>query len=317
MIDFTELPKDGRAFEQFVREILLISDAHPQWTGQGPDQGRDIIATEKLQGPIARAQRLWLVQCKHFAHANRSVGRDDVGAVIDDCRQVGAQGYLLACSTQPSSGLLTKLKEISDRPENDLVTLVWDSVDFEKRLQEPRFFGLAQIFFPRSFASTPWKLYNRGAPNLWTAQYKGYFLHLSSRIADTHPDLKKCELIVQKLEAFRPKGEHEYVRPRAIYFDDMHGNYSVFADYLVPHGKQPTLTPEDFNAALGDALDLGSGMCRLTDWDVALKRIFPSSDHFALDHYDFYNPTDGAFRIGSRRGWTLEDLSSLGNSWRE
>jgi len=92
MIDFKELPQDGRAFEQLVREILLIYEAHPQWTGQGPDQGRDIVATEELRGPIAHAQRRWLVQCKHFAHADRSVGRDDVGAVVDDCRQIGAKG---------------------------------------------------------------------------------------------------------------------------------------------------------------------------------------------------------------------------------
>lgn len=50
MIDFTELPQDGRLFEQFVREMLLILDLHPRWTGVGPDQGRDIIATEKLTG---------------------------------------------------------------------------------------------------------------------------------------------------------------------------------------------------------------------------------------------------------------------------
>jgi hypothetical protein len=81
MIDFKELSQDGRAFEQFVREMLLIYDVHPHWTGQGADQGRDIIATEKLAGPIANTTRKWLVQCKHFAHSNRSVGREDVGSI--------------------------------------------------------------------------------------------------------------------------------------------------------------------------------------------------------------------------------------------
>ncbi|HLP75720.1 MAG TPA: restriction endonuclease [Candidatus Paceibacterota bacterium] len=319
MIDFTELPHDGRAFEQLVREMLLIYDAHPQWTGQGPDQGRDIIATEKLKGPIAASKRTWLVQCKHFAHANRSVGRDDVGSVVDDCRQVGATAYLLACSTQPSSGLVTKLKEIAERPENGLTTLIWDSVDIEKRLQEPRFFGLAQIFFPRSLAATPWKLYNRGAPNVWTAQYKGYFLHLTSRIAGAHPRLQDCERIIEKLESIHLKGEHEYIRPRAIYFDDKNENYSVFADYLVPHDQKPSFTPQEFNCVLEDGKGLyedGGIMWYCTYWDIALKRILPFSDHFNKDHYDFYNPHDGTFRTGGPRGdWFLGDTYRHRNDW--
>ncbi len=63
MIDFSELPKDGRAFEQFGRELLLICGVRPHWTGQGPDQGRDIMAKETLIGPIAEANRTWFVQC--------------------------------------------------------------------------------------------------------------------------------------------------------------------------------------------------------------------------------------------------------------
>src|SRR5262245_2466892 len=98
MIDFSELPKDGKAFEQFVRELLLILGVHPQWTGQGPDQGRDILATEALSGSIEKAERRWLVQCKHFAHSGKCVGRADVGPILDDCRQVDATGYLVVCS---------------------------------------------------------------------------------------------------------------------------------------------------------------------------------------------------------------------------
>jgi len=215
---------------------------------------------------------------------------------------------------------MTKLKEISDRPENDLATIVWDSVDFEKRLQEPRFFGLGHLFFPRSFASTPWKLYNREAPNLWTAQYKGYFLHLSSRVAGSHPDLKACEIIIQKLEAIHPTGQNEYIRPRAIYFDDKNGNFTVFGDYLVPYKQAPSLAPQQFEEVLEDGIGLDKDhqdMWFCTDWDIALKRIFPSSDHFALDHYDFYNPNNGSFRIGLCRGDTIGDLCRYGNAWRE
>lgn len=320
MIDYKELPKDGTAFEQFVRELCLIADLHPEWTGKGPDHGRDMILMERVVGPVAGFTRKWLLQCKHFAHAGKSVGRDDVGAVIDDCRQVGAEGYLLACSTQASAGLVTKLKEIAEKPENRLVTWIWDGVDLEKKLAEPKSFALGHLFFPKSFAGTPWKLYNTGAPNKWTAHYKTYFLTLSSRISGRYPDLSECEYIVSRLEEVHPTGEHEVVRPRAIHFDDKHGNFTVFADYLVPHGAPPSLSPKDFNVALKDREGLhseGGSSWFHTTWDIALQEIHPYSDHFDVDHYDFYNPVRGTFEIGMLRGnYSVGELAELGNVWR-
>lgn len=320
MIDFKELPDDGTAFEQFVRELLLIADLHPQWSGKGPDQGRDMIITERSLGYLDSFERRWLVQCKHFAHAGCSVGRGDVGSVIDDCRQVGAQGYFLVCSTQPSAGLVTKLDEIRNRPENELVTKIWDGVDIEKRLQEPRCFSLGHLFFPTSFTNTPWKIYNKGAPNKWTAHYKTYFLHLSSRIAGRYPGLRECEYIIGLLETIHPTGESEAIRPRAIYFDDKHEQFTVFADYLVPHKQQPALRPSDFNAILNDGQGLHSDsgtMWYITYWDIALKRIFPSSDHFDLDHYDYYDPYGGTFEVGIPRDRDfVGEMAHYGDQWR-
>lgn len=320
MIDFKELPEDGNAFEQLIREMLLFYDLHPQWSGKGPDQGRDIIATEILRGPLGDFERKWLVQCKHFAHSRKSVGRTDVGDVVGDCRQVGAQAYLLACSTQPSSSLITKLKEITARLENQLLTKFWDGVDIEKRMNEPRLFALGHIFFPKSFSSTPWRLYNRGAPNLWSAHYKDYFLHLNSRIAGSHPGLKDCECIIAILEKISPTGEDEVIRPRAIHFDDKHGNFTVFADYLVPHNQEPSLKPSDFNAILRDGIAVhnlygDSNGYPMIYWDIQVQRISPNSDHFHKDHYDYYNYKDGNYRIGLHRGDTLGDIVEYGNSW--
>ncbi len=39
-----ELPAVRTAFEQFIREIRLIYDLHPQWTGKGPARNlKDVI----------------------------------------------------------------------------------------------------------------------------------------------------------------------------------------------------------------------------------------------------------------------------------
>jgi hypothetical protein len=320
MVDFRELPNDGTAFEQFIREICLVSDLHPEWTGKGPDQGRDLLVTEQALGAIAPFKRRWLVQCKHFAQSGRSVGREDVGSIVDDCRQAGAEGYLLACSTQVSSSLAAKLKELAGREENHLVAAVWDGVDLEKRLSEPRCFSLGHLFFPKSFAATPWKLYNTGAPNKWTAHFKTYFLILSSRISGRYPDLTECEYIVSLLEQLKPKQEAELIRPRTIYFDDKHSDFTVFADYLVPHDTEPSLSPADFNTILRDGEGLHTderGSWFATRWDIKLQRVHPHSDHFDLDHYDYYDPVRGNFEIGMLRGdYTVGELAEYGNRWR-
>lgn len=318
MIDFKELPKDGTVFEQFVRELLLLDDLHPQWTGKGPDQGRDIVITEKTTGVVGSFERKWLVQCKHFAHSGNSVGREDIGSIIDDCRQIGAEGYLLACSTQASSGLVTKLDEITSKPENRLITRVWDGVDLEKKLSGPRYFSLGHLFFPHSFRQTPWKLFNRGLPNRWTAHYRTYFIHLSSRISGSYPNLDECEFIISRLEMIKPTGEGEAIRPRAIYFDDKHQTFTAFADYLVPHKHVPSLTPKSFNIVVRDGQGLHTrdgGSWYTTNWDIQLKRISPYSDHFDLDHYDFYDSQIGNYEIGSQRGYTIGELEGYGNSW--
>jgi hypothetical protein len=318
MINFRELPEDGVAFEQLIREICIRLDLHPQWSGKGPDQGRDIIITETIDGPIARFERRWLVQCKHNAHSGKSVGRDDVGNIVDDCMQVGAEGYLLACTTQPSSALVTKLQELEGNKALKLVTKVWDCVDIEKMIFQPQFFALGSLFFRESFRAIPWMVYNSGTPNKWTGNYKDYFIHLSSRVAGTHPQLKACEDIIAKLEQIGPLGENEYVRPRGIYFDDKHEQFYVFADYLIPRDKSPTLKPSNFDKILQDYHGLysdDSSMWYITIWDIRLRIIIPYSDHFDVDHYDYYNSEKGNFTGGILRGRSISELARYGDFW--
>lgn len=312
MIDFRELPEDGTAFEQLVRELCLRSGLRPQWSGKGSDQGRDIVITETINGPVAPFERRWLIQCKHNAHSGKSVGRDDVGNIVDDCHQIAAEGYLLACTTQPSSALTTKLQELQGNKSLHLVTKVWDGVDIEKMIHEPRFFSLGHLFFPRSFATTPWKIYNRGAPNQWTGNYKEYFIHLSSRVAGSHPQLKACEDIIAKLEQVGPLGEYEFVRPRGIYFDDKHQQFYVFADYLVSRDRSPSLKPSDFEKILHDYEGLysdGGGMWYITIWDIQLRLIVHYSDHFDRDHFDFYTTYEGNYTGGVLRGRSISELA--------
>ncbi|MDB6172079.1 MAG: hypothetical protein JWL59_1390 [Chthoniobacteraceae bacterium] len=112
--------------------------------------------------------------------------------------------------------------------------------------------------------------------------------------------------------------EFEAIRLRAINFDDKNENFSVFADYLVPHNAQPSLRPSDFDAILDDGQGLhsdGVASWYCTNWDIELKTIRPYSDHFDLDHYSFYNPHVGRFEAGIPRQDTIGYLAERGDRW--
>jgi hypothetical protein len=192
--------------------------------GVGPDGGRDLVVIERVTGPLAPFERKWLVSCKHFAYSGKSVGLEDVRDITDACRTVNATGFLLVCSTQPSSSVVRRLQEIN--AGGGLITQFWDSIEIEKRLDTPATFPLINLFFPVSGQSRPWRIYNTNSPSFWAANYEDYFLYLASRDANTFPALEEVELIVGRLKSIiMPSGEdwHRHiVRPRAAYFDNKH-----------------------------------------------------------------------------------------------
>jgi restriction endonuclease len=319
MIDFTELPADGVKFEQLVREILVRSEFDVHWTGVGPDGGRDLVAIETAQGQLAPFERRWLVSCKHYANSGKSVGLDDVTDISDACASVDATGYLLVCSTQPSSAVVRRLQEIQTNKR--IATRYWDSIEIEKRLNAPNTFALVNIFFPKSSAAIPWLIYNTTRPSFWAANYKDYFLYLGSRTANLYPSLQDVEEMVRRLESIElPKGsdwrEH-FIRPRAVYFDDKHEQYSVFADYIYPRSdERNTLLPGQLNDVLKDGQGLYSDdqvMWKLTHWDIRYVSTDQASDHFHLDHKSYYEPHIDNFRSGSARESFISELSWVHN----
>jgi len=310
MIDFRELPDDGIAFEQLVRELLIREGFEVHWTGVGPDQGRDLIVIEQAKGSFYDFRRKWLVQCKHFAHSGKSVGINDVPSIIDNCGAVGAEGYLLICSTQPTSSLVTKFEEITANPNNRIVARYWDSIELEKHLYTPYGLPLIYQFLPKSAKNIKWMIYNMGSPSFWAANYKDYFIYLSSRIAVKFPNLKDLEKIINKLE-FIPTPDDQYLRPRAIYFDEKHEQFIVFVDYIIPHDYEGYLSSKELNEYLKDGQGLYSdevSMWYITYYDIRLIKENQLSDRFQVDNRVYYEPYIRNFEIGLfRNGHSLSE----------
>lgn len=314
MIDFLELPKDGIKFEQFVRELLIRSDFDVHWTGVGPDGGRDLTFVEKVEGKLAPFERKWLVSCKHFATSGRSVGIDDVSDIVDACKAVDASGYLLACSTQPSASVVKRFEELESR--GNIIIKSWDAIELEKRLYTPKTFPIISLFFPITSKSLKWQIFNTNSPAFWAANYKDYFLYLSSRTATTFPTLKDVEEIVNRIESIKlPEGDtwdHHYIRPRAVYFDNKHEQFSVFADYLYTKKTEDKLImPHAINEVLRDGMGLYSedgAMWYITNWDIRYICTNQISDGFHLDHQEYYKPFMRNFTSGMARSSFISEM---------
>lgn len=328
MIDYCELPKDGVRFEQLVRELLIREDFDVRWTGVGPDGGRDLLLVESTAGPLAPFERTWIVSCKHFAHSGGSVGVNDLDrSVIDSCKAVGASGFLLACSTQASSALLTRFREIEQ--SSGITCRTWDGVEIEKRLMKPRTFSLIHIFFPKSSANIPWSVFNAGSPSFWCGSHGGHFFYMSSRVPAGVPSLPDMERIIQLLKkvplaAGDKFGQRERLRLRAVYFDNKNENYLVFADYLVPangggivvqsHDAKSIL--EQLNDGFGLYSD-GEGSWYHTDWDVMRIKVFMLSDRFDEDDKSYYAPFMPNFESGSPREGSASAFDWTFASWKD
>lgn len=297
MLDFRELPADGQAFEQLVREILFAMGLHVQWSGLGQDGGRDLLCRETMRGIFASQQRTWLVQCKHFAHAQRSVGIGDLDDIVDSCNHHGATGYMLACSTQPSSGVIGRLEGISTNSGNSIDATYWDAVHIERMLSVPSRWAIAQHFFPISAGE--WMVYATDQPNDFVAHYKGYVFHLTNRIgSSSEGHLGSITARIADIEAIELPPLH-FIRPRCVYYDDKNGGYTWYIDYMHPHDAKPATTKAELQHILGDGWALEDGQCY--SWDVKFVSYFTHSDHYDEDHYDYYTRYIPNFLTGGRR----------------
>lgn len=170
-MDFSNI-KNGTIFEQLCRELLIRIGLDVHWTGEGQDSGRDLIIIEKVNGILAPFERRWLVNCKHNSRSGKAVGMNDIIDIKDACAAVGANGFLLICSTHPTAALVKRLEELNSK---EFVTRCWDSIELVNRLTTPETLSLIKLFIPEDRINDEWKIYSTIKPSLWGANYKGYF----------------------------------------------------------------------------------------------------------------------------------------------
>lgn len=135
MLDFTELSPDGNELELLIRELLFSRGFNPRWSGKGQDAGRDLLVDEVGPALFGSQSHTWLVSCKQRLSVDQAVGVSELDGIIEACAQHEATGFLLVCSTYPSSGAVTRLDEL--KKSGTLFTHYWDGVTVERLLSTP------------------------------------------------------------------------------------------------------------------------------------------------------------------------------------
>lgn len=299
MLDFTEISKDGTQFELLTREILFQRGLDVNWSGVGPDGGKDLICTERIDSTFGVSTRRWLIQCKHNAHSGKVVGTADIKDIVDTCSHHNVDGYVVVASTTLSAGLVTKLENIS--VNKNILTSYIDASTIERLLDTPQNYNILQRFFPKSASATDWKVNFTDAPNHFVVNHRGYNFHLTNRIGSNYQHhLTPIENRLDEMERINAKlKKGHFLRPRCFWYNDKSCEYFVYYDYMVPDPDDQEFDEKSIARSLGDqdVLDWGTPY----SFDIKVQKYLAQSDHYDKDHYDYYSPYLGSFLIGQKR----------------
>ena len=89
------------------------------------------------------------------------------------------------------------------------------------------------------------------------------------------------------------------LRIRAVYFDDRHGEYRWYLDYLYPRIDSPSYTTEEIKEVLDNDNSHEDGQWYW--FDMIFHKYSPSSERYDKDHYQYYEPFLEIFLVGSER----------------
>ncbi|MFC7625408.1 restriction endonuclease [Microlunatus sp. GCM10028923] len=300
MLNFKELSQDGEDLEQLVRELGLALDYRVSWSGRGSDDGRDLLLAEPGDPLLGSKTRTWVVSCKHTAHAGggngRAVGVSDLGGeggMIDVVDQHQADGYLLVCSTVPSSAVTRRLAAM-ETGRRSILTHCWDGVQLERMLNTPRGWAVAQRFMPVSSEASGWRVFATDSPNRFVGITRGFYIRLTNRHGSgLGYQLSSIDERLDRAESFDLPEGHQ-LRPRGMWCDDKHGAFVWYFDYLYdrPSLGEPSTEPshreiEAIKREFGDgSVTYEDG--QIDSFEITVREVDRWHDAYDADHYSFY-----------------------------
>lgn len=158
-ISFIELGDDWKRFQSlcsdYFREVKKrdennLIDVKVDEGGTGPDGGKDIILTFRLNDSIVSFERRWVVQCKFYENLKQSnLDKINIERLI---KRHKAIGYLLICKNTYTEGVKDEFDDLSNNCSSGFEYKLWGGNYFARKLYtEP---SLHQHYFPQYFEYT-------------------------------------------------------------------------------------------------------------------------------------------------------------------
>jgi len=165
-------------------------------SGRGHDEGRDLLITTIVRDCVAPRFIRWVVQCKHKALSGKSVGPGDFDndfSFPDVVSHHNANGYLLVCSTRPSTRLQARLDKLTS-DNNAQQYVAWDYARVCEEVFKHE--SVMRQFFPEEYRRQQ-KLVEGSRVEEWARQFDGEIsedaLAALSDIVDLHEPLRAEE----------------------------------------------------------------------------------------------------------------------------
>lgn len=181
---------------------------------------------------------------------------------------------------------------------NKHITIVfWDARTIERELLRPDNWDVANMFFPKSMNDSKWRI-STIEPGFWHANFNGNIFYMATRLGTNYDYfLIDIERIISQFEEI--VCEKGIVRLRASYFDEKNTNYVIYLDYLKP------LERDENEYFLEDTVEqfeeekIIDGVAY--EFDIMTYRYNQYSDHFDVDHKDYYYEYLDTFKCGGSR----------------
>lgn len=155
-INFTEID-DWEQFEDLVAEFFRetkhlednnLTEIKVEPVGNGPDGGRDILLTFRINDSILPFERKWIVQCKFYETLKKgNLDKINIPSLIEE---YGADGYLLVCKNSITAGVTNTFENLRQRCRRNFKYEVWNGNIFSQKLYKTA--NLQEHYFPQFFA---------------------------------------------------------------------------------------------------------------------------------------------------------------------
>lgn len=300
-LDFAGL-KSGMKFEQLIRDILITLGYPVRWSGVGPDDGKDLIASEPGREIFGGKPRQWLISCKNFADSKKSVSYSDltesgdIAALVDTHR---VDGFLIACTTQVSASCTRHLEALETNKRIPIT--VWDSATLLRLAANPRIYALLQEYLPTTVGLNGLRVYRTTAPNEFVITGFGFYLHVHERHeGDLSFQLDSVKDYLLRLDTLQKyyDTDHVLIRPRSVFYDNKHGTASYTTEVLIHTGTwNPPSVPVDATEivrSITSELDNPTSTAskyydgQASHHEVRTRDVDFHRDSFHKDHYQYY-----------------------------